>query len=290
MIQGDCLKILPTFKAESVDLVILDPPYIVNLDPNIQEKNREAIIGIDNFLSLFKQSWRILKNNRYLILFSHISTLFALHEQLYLAGFSYWLDLIWVKPIGVGFLNKTYSPLHRHETITIWKKGTPKFNAEESKSHGEPYARIGTNKPKPAEYHDSVLDIGHENSALRCMTTVLYYNHKPCLPMEERTVHPTQKPRKLMLRLVRAFSFPHSTVLDPFMGSGSVLSACQKRHRSCIGIEINSKYCSIVKKRYFGHTFLDHEVEYSLEIDVGLNGQASNGNGIGKELRDDYAR
>lgn len=74
--------------------------------------------------------------------------------------------------------------------------------------------------------------------------------------------HPTPKPIKLIEKLVEHFSGERDVILDPFIGSGTTMVACQNLRRNCIGIEINPKYCEEVKRRCFGRTFLDHEVEY----------------------------
>jgi site-specific DNA-methyltransferase (adenine-specific) len=61
-------------------------------------------------------------------------------------------------------------------------------------------------------------------------------------------VHPTQKPESLM-RWCLSF-FPNaSTILDPFMGSGTTLRAAKDLGRKAIGIEIEEKYCEIAVKR-----------------------------------------
>lgn len=59
--------------------------------------------------------------------------------------------------------------------------------------------------------------------------------------------HPTQKPVALMTRVLRIFR--DATVLDPFMGSGTVLIAAKESGRRAIGIEIEERYCEIAAKR-----------------------------------------
>ena len=67
------------------------------------------------------------------------------------------------------------------------------------------------------------------------------------LAPEARAKHPCPKPLKVMERLVARFS--NGAVLDPFMGSGTTLVACQKLGRHGIGIEIDPDYFEIACKR-----------------------------------------
>ena len=84
------------------------------------------------------------------------------------------------------------------------------------------------------------------------------------VPSNKRLIG-SQKPMILITTLIKAFTNEGDTVLDPFMGSGTTMEACQHTNRSCIGIEINQKYCDVIKKRCFDRTFLDRDVEYSFE-------------------------
>jgi site-specific DNA-methyltransferase (adenine-specific) len=61
--------------------------------------------------------------------------------------------------------------------------------------------------------------------------------------------HPTQKPVTLMERLIKPYTDRESTVLDPFMGSGTTGVACAKMGRKFIGIEMEPKYFEIACKR-----------------------------------------
>lgn len=73
----------------------------------------------------------------------------------------------------------------------------------------------------------------------------------PVTPMRERThgKHPSQKPLRLMERLVLAGTNPGDKVLDCFAGSGSTLLACDRLERRWVGIERDEEYCAIAHRR-----------------------------------------
>lgn len=66
---------------------------------------------------------------------------------------------------------------------------------------------------------------------------------------DDRTGHPTQKPVNLMIQLVRDFTDPGDTILDPFCGSGTTGVACLRLGRNFIGIEKDPKYAEIARER-----------------------------------------
>lgn len=89
----------------------------------------------------------------------------------------------------------------------------------------------------------------------------------PFWSMPENTAHPTQKPEKLLAKLILASSNPGDTVLDPFLGSGTTSVAAKKLGRHYIGMELEARYCVWAEQRlqaadadariqgYDGHVF-----------------------------------
>jgi site-specific DNA-methyltransferase (adenine-specific) len=71
----------------------------------------------------------------------------------------------------------------------------------------------------------------------------------PFWSMPENTDHPTQKPEKLLAKIILACSNPGDIVLDPFLGSGTTTVAAKKLNRSYVGIEIDETYCCLAEKR-----------------------------------------
>jgi site-specific DNA-methyltransferase (adenine-specific) len=64
-----------------------------------------------------------------------------------------------------------------------------------------------------------------------------------------RASHPAPFPLELPTRCIKLFTYVGDTVLDPFMGSGTTLLACRNLGRKGIGVEIDSAYCAVAKKR-----------------------------------------
>jgi len=71
----------------------------------------------------------------------------------------------------------------------------------------------------------------------------------PFWSMSENTDHPTQKPEKLLAKVILASSRPGDLVLDPFMGSGTTSVVAKKLARRFVGIEIDETYCCHAEKR-----------------------------------------
>ena len=71
----------------------------------------------------------------------------------------------------------------------------------------------------------------------------------PFWSMPENTAHPTQKPEKLMAKLILASSDPGDLVLDPFLGSGTTSVTAKKLGRHYLGIEREARYCLWCEQR-----------------------------------------
>ena len=67
--------------------------------------------------------------------------------------------------------------------------------------------------------------------------------------MSENTDHPTQKPEKLVAKVILASSKPNDVVFDPFLGSGTTSVVAKKLGRRYVGVEIDELYCCLTEKR-----------------------------------------
>lgn len=71
----------------------------------------------------------------------------------------------------------------------------------------------------------------------------------PFWSMPENTDHPTQKPEKLLAKIILASSNPGELIFDPFLGSGTTSVVAKKLGRRYTGIEIDETYCCLAEKR-----------------------------------------
>ena len=76
-------------------------------------------------------------------------------------------------------------------------------------------------------------------------TTVIYEN-KPSVS----DIHPTMKPVEMLVYLIRNSSSREDIVLDNFGGSGSTLIACEQTGRRCRTMELDPKYCDVIRRRW----------------------------------------
>lgn len=71
----------------------------------------------------------------------------------------------------------------------------------------------------------------------------------PFWSMPENTDHPTQKPEKLIAKLILASSKPGDLVLDPFLGSGTTSVVAKRLGQRFTGIELEEVYCLLAERR-----------------------------------------
>jgi DNA modification methylase len=75
----------------------------------------------------------------------------------------------------------------------------------------------------------------------------------------EAPLHPVMKPLALMERAIANSSREGGRVLDPFLGSGSTLMACERTGRACLGLELDPRYCDVALARWEAFTGLAAE-------------------------------
>ena len=119
------------------------------------------------------------------------------------------------------------------------------FNVEDIKLRRKviaPYRENG--KPK-----DWQSDINGKNYRDTYPSNIWMDITIPFWSMKENTEHPTQKPEKLLAKIILASTNENDMVFDPFLGSGTTCVVAKKLKRRFLGIEIDKRYCLIAQKR-----------------------------------------
>lgn len=223
--------VLPQIKTKSVDLLLTDPPY------GTTDLDWDKPVDWRLFWPIVEHICKCYAN---LVLFSSglfTHTLIASNRK----HFRY--ELIWEKPMPVGFLSANCRPLRSHENILI-------FNSLFSRSVYNPQLRKG----KPHRISSPCKQPSHYGSFKRLppRTTTMYHPRsilRFSKPLGSNSLHPTQKPLDLMLWLIRSYSKRHHLVVDPFMGSGTTLHAAKLSGRRAVGIEKEERFCETAAKR-----------------------------------------
>lgn len=221
--EGDCLTVLPTLPANSVDLVLCDLPY---------GTTRNKWDSVIDLRPLWREYRRVLKPRGAVALTSQglFTARLILSNE---AWFRY--KIIWVKSKPTNFLNVRVQPLRKHEDICIFYGRHPTYNPQMTR--GLPYDK-GVRKDQLSGSYGNFRPAQVRSDGDRYPSDVIYFKTAESEP--ERTVwHPTQKPVDLGRYLVRTFSNPGDLVLDNAFGSGSFLVAAHLEARRFCGIEKN---------------------------------------------------
>ena len=229
---GDCTKVMKTLKANCVDLIFADPPYFLSNDGlsirsgKVVSVNKGEWDKRDNYDStyMFTYSWlkechRILKPTSSIWVSGTHHNIFEIKKVMDDLGFRIINLVIWQKtdPPPLIYKNK----LKFSHEILIWaKKGRSHF----------------FNYDLAYSLRNSELGDVWKFSAVQ--------NHE-----KKFGYHPTQKPERLLERIIRLTTNKNDVVLDPFMGSGTTCFVAKKLQRQYIGIELEEEYFSIAKRR-----------------------------------------
>lgn len=213
----DCFDFLPTLQNNSIDLILIDPPYLISRETNFQsgdlvgdERDRFRVsmdfgkwdkVNLD-FDKIFKELYRVLKPSGTIIVFWDLWKLQDLSKLLENNKFKQLRFIEWVKTNPVPINSKVnYLTNAREIAITAVKKNKPTFNGE---------------------YDNGIYYFPIERSNLR--------------------FHPTQKSIKLFEELIKKHSNENDVVLDCFLGGGTTAYAAKNTKRKFVGCEIDKKY------------------------------------------------
>ena len=242
IINQDVFDAAPRLPSSFVDLLVLDPPY--NLTKNYHgkifletEKNEYA----EWFEQVILSIWHTLKPtaSAYVCADWRTSVIVAPILEKY---FRVKNRITWEREKGRG---AKFNWKNNIEDVWFCVVGGEYFfNVEAVKLKRRvvaPYRQNG----EPKDWREE----SGGNYRLTHPSNVWTDISIPFWSMPENTDHPTQKPEKLLAKLILASSKPGGMVFDPFMGSGTTAVAAKKLRRHFVCVELNREYCCWGQKR-----------------------------------------
>ena len=232
---GDCLQLLPQFPQNSIDMIFADPPYflsnggitchagkMVSVDKGMWDVSHGIEENHKFNLAWLSECQKVLTKNGVIWVSGTAHIIFSVGFAMQQLGFKILNDIIWFKPNASPNLSCRYFT-HSTETV-IWAAKNQRskhiFNYELMK-------QLGNGKQ------------------MRNLWEI-----PPPQPKEKtRGKHPTQKPLKLLERILLASTNEGDVVLDPFNGSGSTGIAALRLGRKYMGIEISEEYLALTIAR-----------------------------------------
>jgi modification methylase len=241
VLSGDCIELMNSLPAQSVDAVFADPPYNLQLGGELLRPNNSKVDAVDDdwdkfadfaAYDRFTRDWltaarRVLKPNGCLWVIGSYHNIFRVGSVLQDLGFWILNDIIWCKtnPMpnfrGMRFTNA-------HETL-IWASLSP--------------------EAKPCFNYEAMKHL-NDDKQMRSDWMIPICNGKERRKTDDGAkLHPTQKPEALLYRVIMASTKPGDVILDPFFGSGTTGAVAKKMGRHFIGLERDPTYLHYAERR-----------------------------------------
>lgn len=241
-IHGDTISVMGKLPKNSVDLLIADPPY--NIDKDFHGNKFKATD--DEAYERYTEEWisacvPLLKKNASIYVCCDWKSSSAI-ERVLKKYFHVQNRITWQREKGRGAKTNWKNGMEDVWFATNSREYT--FNVEDVKIRRKvvaPYKRDG--EPKDWEETEAGNFRNTYPSNFWDDISIPYWS------MPENTAHPTQKPEKLLAKLILASSNKEDVIFDPFLGSGSTAVTAKKLGRHYFGIEQNEQYLVWAEKR-----------------------------------------
>ena len=243
IINQDLFDVIDFLPGNFVDLLFIDPPYNLNKkfsSLNFKEmKNDDYENWIDLWLSKLV---RTLKPNASIYFCCDWKTSISAYNVLK----KYFIirnRITWEREKGRGAKDNWKNSYEDIWYCTLSDEFT--FNIEAVKLKRIVRAPYKTNEGNPKDWQSENgknFRITHPSNLWTDITI-------PFWSMPENTDHPTQKPEKLLAKIILASTDENDLVFDPFIGSGTTAVTAKKLNREFCGIEVDEVYASLAIKR-----------------------------------------
>lgn len=237
IIQGNNLDILPGIQSGSIKLIYIDPPFNTGKKQSRHDKSYEDSFGNfqDFIVPRIKEAHRLLTDDG--SFFIHMDWRECHYVKVWTDEIfgrdNFMNEIIWSFDYG-GRSRKKWSA--KHNNIFWYVKDKNKYVFNYDSIDRIPYMAPGLVGKEKAARGKPPTD--------SWWSTIVHTNGK------EKTGYPTQKPLKILERIVKVHSMPGDLTMDFFAGSGSFGDAANKNDRSCILIDESPIAIKIMKQRF----------------------------------------
>jgi site-specific DNA-methyltransferase (adenine-specific) len=242
-INQNLFEILDWLPTSYVDLLFIDPPYNVTKSFNATTFRERPIEEYKEwFESWFPKLLKTLKPTASVYICGDWRSSTAIHlvAEKYLVVRN---RITWEREKGRGAKANWKNCSEDILFCTVSEKHT--FNVDAVKLKRRVIAPYTDSEGNPKDWEkteDGNYRLTHPSNIWTDLTV-------PFWSMPENTDHPTQKPEKLLAKIILASSHPGDFVLDPFLGSGTTSVVAKKLGRRYVGIELDLTYCCLAEKR-----------------------------------------
>ena len=252
IINGECVSEMKKLPDSCIDLIIADPPYNLSKGGEWKWDNSVELRGMGGNWNKVMQEWddftfesymtftkawlteakRILKPTGSMWIFGTYHNIGVINVICQILGIEIINEVVWYKRNAFPNLAKRRMTAS-HETILWCNKGGKKreyyFDYEYSKNGDFSYDNLKAS----GKQMRTVWDIPNNKEKRE-----LIYGK-----------HPTQKPIRILKRMIKLASKEGDIMLTPFSGSGSECVAAKMTGRKYIGFELDDSYCQIANNR-----------------------------------------
>lgn len=242
-IHQDVFEVLDWLPANSVDLVFADPPYNLSKSFNGRSFSELSTLEYETWL----ESWlaklpRLLKPTASIYICGDWRSSGAIH-RIVEKQFIVQNRITWEREKGRGAKTNWKNCSEDIWFCTVSNDYT--FNVEDVKLKRRVIAPYTTENGTPKDWDETdngKYRLTHPSNLWTDLTV-------PFWSMPENTDHPTQKPEKLLAKIILASSNSGDVVFDPFLGSGTTSVVAKKLGRCYLGVEIDELYACLAEKR-----------------------------------------
>lgn len=242
-IHQDLFHIVEWLPADSVDLLFLDPPYNLTKSFNDYTFHRQSVMQYAEwFEACLTRLMPLLKHTASVYICGdwHSSAAIHLVAEKYLKVRT---RITWEREKGRGAKSNWKSCSEDIWFCTVSDDYT--FNLDAVKLKRRVFAPYTDANGAPKDWQteeEGNYRLTHPSNLWTDLSV-------PFWSMPENTDHPTQKPEKMLAKIILASSNPGDLVFDPFLGSGTTAVVAKKLNRRYVGVESDETYCCLAERR-----------------------------------------